>query len=132
MYYKPFITILAVGILSVGIAFAPLVALAETPQAKVTMIEGATTTYKVEDREGKIVKVEVPSSSVTSIRTNPSGTNTSAQSGQPTGTIPASVVAIDTLSNQVKVVTQAGQTLHLEIAAQDIQIGEQFTLVVPR
>lgn len=131
MYYKPFMTLaLAVGILYVGIGFAPLAALAETPQARVTKIEGATTTYRVEDREGKTVKVEVPSSSVTSIRTHPSGT--SALSGQTAGTIPASVVAIDTLSNQVKVVTQAGQTIYLEMAAQDIQIGEQFTLVVPQ
>jgi len=131
MYYKPFTTLaLAVGVFYVGIAFAPLAALAEIPQATVTMIEGATTTYRVESREGKLVKVEVPSSSVTSIRTNHSGTST--QSGQAAGTIPASVVAIDPQSHQVKVVTQAGQTLHLEMAAQDIQIGEQFTLIVPQ
>jgi hypothetical protein len=49
-----------------------------------------------------------------------------------TGTVHATVVAVDTLTNRVKVQTQAGQVIELETAAKDHQIGEQVTLIVPR
>jgi hypothetical protein len=38
----------------------------------------------------------------------------------------------DTLTNRVKVQTQAGQVIELDTAAKDRQIGEQVTLIVPR
>ena len=125
--------ILAVGVLCVGLMFAPARAFPQTPRAKVVHIEGATTTYKIEDMGGKMIEVEVPSTSLTDLRTDPAGTaSTSAQSGQATGTISAKVVAVDTQTNKVKVVTQAGQTVELEMATQGVQIGDQFTLVIPR
>jgi len=42
------------------------------------------------------------------------------------------VVAVDTLTNRVKVQTHAGQVIELATAAKDRQIGEQVTLIVPR
>jgi hypothetical protein len=42
------------------------------------------------------------------------------------------VVAVDTLTNHVKVRTQAGQVIELETATKDRQIGEQLTLIIPR
>jgi hypothetical protein len=39
---------------------------------------------------------------------------------------------VDTLTNRVKVQTQVGQVIELEIVAKDRQIGEQVTLIVPR
>jgi hypothetical protein len=48
-----------------------------------------------------------------------------------TGTVQATVVAVDTLTNRVKVQTQAGQVIELATAATDRQIGEQVTLTFP-
>jgi hypothetical protein len=42
------------------------------------------------------------------------------------------VVAVDTLTNRVKVQTQAGQVIELDTSTKDRQIGEQVTLIVPR
>jgi hypothetical protein len=49
-----------------------------------------------------------------------------------TGTVLATVVAVDTLTNRVKVQTKIGQVIELETSAKDRQIGEQVTLSVPR
>ena len=42
------------------------------------------------------------------------------------------MVAVDTLTNRVKVQTHAGQVIELDTAAKDRQIGEQVTLIIPR
>ena len=102
-------------------------------RATVVKIEGAKQTWRVTDMHGKIVEVEVPSQSLVDIQTRkeerPSASGTS---GQVTGTVLATVVAVDTLTNRVEVQTQAGQVIELETAAKDRQIGEQVTLIVPR
>ena len=49
--------------------------------------------------------------------------------GQP---LRATVVAVDTLTNRIKVQTQAGQVIELATATTDRQIGEQVTLILPR
>jgi hypothetical protein len=49
--------------------------------------------------------------------------------GQP---LRATVVAVDTLTNRVKVQTQAGQVIELDTSTKDRQIGEQVTLILPR
>lgn len=133
MYRKSFMSlVLVVSVLGVGMLFAPLGTSAQTPGAKILSIEGETSTYHVEDKTGKLIEVEVPSSSSAAVLTNPPGTaNPSPQAGQGRGTVSARVMAVDTQSNKVKVVTQAGQTIHLEMATQGLQIGDQFTLVVP-
>ena len=63
---------------------------------------------------------------------NPGPPASLACTKQVTGTVLATVVAVDTLTNRVKVRTQAGQVIELDTSAKDRQIGEQVTLIVPR
>jgi len=102
-------------------------------RATVVHVEGAKQTWHVTDMDGKIVEVEVPSQSIVDIQTSkeerPGASNTL---GQVTGTVLATVVTVDRLTNRVKVQTQAGQVIELETPAKDRQIGEQVTLIVPR
>ena len=102
-------------------------------RATVVHVEGAEQTWHVTDMNGKIVEVKVPSQSIVDIQTSkeerPGASNTS---GQVTGTVLATVVTVDRLTNRVKVQTQAGQVIELETPAKDRQIGEQVTLIVPR
>ena len=102
-------------------------------RATVLNVEGAEQTWHVTDKDGKIVKVEVPSRSSIDIQTTKEERpGASGTSGQGAGTVRATVVAVDTLTNHVKVQTQAGQVIALETSAKDRQIGEQVTLIVPR
>ena len=102
-------------------------------RATVVHVEGAAQTWHVTDRDGKIVEVQVPSRSIIDIQTSKEERpGASGTSGQGTGTVLATVVAVDTLTNRVKVQTQAGQVIELDTAAKDRQIGEQVTLIVPR
>jgi hypothetical protein len=98
-------------------------------RATVVHVEGAAQTWHVTDRDGKIVEVQVPSQSLIDIQTSQAERpGASGTSGQVTGT----VVAVDTLTNRVKVQTKTGQVIELETSAKDRQIGEQVTLSVPR
>ena len=102
-------------------------------RATVVHVEGVRDTWHVTDKDGKIVKVEVPSQSVIDIQTRKEERpGASGTSGQETGTVLATVVAVDTLTNRVKVQTKAGQVIELATSAKDRQIGEQVTLIVPR
>jgi len=102
-------------------------------RATVVHVEGAEQTWHVTDMHGKIVEVKVPSQSIVDIQTSQEERpGASGPSGQGTGTVLATVVAVDTLTNRVKVQTQAGQVIELETPAKDRQIGEQVTLIVPR
>ena len=102
-------------------------------RATVVHVEGAAQTWHVTDRDGKIVEVQVPSRSIIDIQTRKEERpGASGPSGQGTGTVLATVVAVDTLTNRVKVQTQVGQVIELETFAKDRQIGEQVTLIVPR
>jgi hypothetical protein len=102
-------------------------------RATVVHVEGAAQTWHVTDRDGKIVEVQVPSRSIIDIQTRKEERpGASGTSGQGTGTVLATVVAVDTLTNRVKVQTQVGQVIELETFAKDRQIGEQLTLIVPR
>ena len=96
---------------------------ADQPSATLVAIEGATTTYHSIDRDGKVVTVQVPSQSAADIR------GADAQ-----GQVYATVTAIDTTTNQVKVQTPAGQTLVLAMppaALRSVQIGDPFMFTVP-
>jgi hypothetical protein len=102
-------------------------------RATIVNITGAAETWHVTDWDGKIVEVQVPSQSVLDIQTTkeePPGASGTA--GQGRGTVRATVVAVDTLTNRVKVQTQAGQVIELATSAKDRQIGEQVMLIVPR
>ena len=102
-------------------------------RATVVHVEGAAQTWHVTDRDGKMVEVQVPSRSIIDIQTRKEERpGASGTSGQGTGTVLATVVAVDTLTNRVKVQTQVGQVIELETFAKDRQIGEQVTLIVPR
>ena len=102
-------------------------------RATVLNVEGAERTWHVTDMNGKIVEVEVPSRSIIDIQTTKEERpGASGTSGQMTGTVLATVVAVDTLTNRVKVQTKAGQVVELETSAKDRRIGEQVTLIVPR
>jgi hypothetical protein len=125
--------VVAVGSLFIAATLVPTVAFGQASRATVVRVEGATKTFQVQDMDGRLVEVELPSQSLVDIRTNKRGqTSISGASASTAGTIPAKVVAVDTLANKVKVQTQAGQTIELEMPAKDIQIGDQLTLVVPK
>src|SRR5215831_2656303 len=97
-------------------------------RATVVHIEGVPDTWHVTDKDGKTVEVHVPAQSLIDIQTRPEAPpGTSGPAGQGRGTVRATVVAVDTLTNHVKVQTQAGQVIELDIAAKDRQIGEQVT-----
>ena len=102
-------------------------------RATVVHVEGAAQTWHVTDRDGKIVEVQVPSRSIIDIQTRKEERpGASGTTGQAAGTVRATVVAVDTLTNRVKVQTQVGQVIELETFAKDRQIGEQLTLIVPQ
>ena len=102
-------------------------------RATVVHIKGATETWHVTDWDSKIVEVQVPSQSIIDIQTGKEERpGASGTTGQGAGTVQATVVAVDTLTNRVKVQTQAGQVIELDTPAKDRQIGEQVTLIVPR
>jgi len=102
-------------------------------RATVVHIEGVSDIWHVTDKDGKIVEVHVPAQSLIDIQTGKEERpGASGPAGQGTGTVLATVVAVDTLTNRVKVQTQAGQVIELATAAKDRQIGEQVTLIVPR
>ena len=118
-----------------GCAAAMLVvpsAFGQPLRATVVHIEGVQDTWRVTDKDGKIVEVHVPAQSLDQ-HPDESGGAPGCQRHleQVRGTVPATVVAVDTLTNRVKVQTQAGQVIELDTATTDRQIGEQVTLILP-
>jgi hypothetical protein len=121
------------GVVAAVILLVAPLAFGQPLRATVVHVEGAKQTWHVTDRHGKIVEVEVPSQSIVDIQTSrEERSDASGTTEQVRGTVPATVVAVDTLTNRVKVQTQAGQVIELETATKDRQIGEQVTLIVPR
>ena len=100
-------------------------AAAQAPRAKIVSVEGAATTYHLEDIHGALVTAEVPSQSMADITfSNPDQR-----------TVEGKVVALDSQTNQVKVHTRAGQTLVLEMdpgSLKGLRLGDPFTLAVPQ
>jgi hypothetical protein len=100
-------------------------AAAQAPRAKIVSVEGAATTYQLEDIHGELVTAEVPSRSITDIKlSNPDQR-----------TVEGKVIALDGQTNQVKVHTRAGQTLVLEMdprSLRGLRLGDVFTLAVPQ
>ena len=100
-------------------------------RATVVHIEGVPDTWHVTDKDGKIVEVHVPAQSLIDIQTSQEAQpGASGPAGQERGTVQATVVAVDTLTNRVKVQTQAGQVIELDTSTKDRHIGEQVTLIV--
>ncbi len=123
-HYSSLSLVLVVGCLGVALVLGcASSAAAEQPSVTIVSIEGAATTYRSQDRHGKVVTVQVPSQSAADIR------GADAQ-----GNVQATVSAIDTTKNQVKVQTPAGQTIVLALAPaalQSLQIAVPFTFTVP-
>ena len=134
MYRQPYTTITCVfGLLLDLGTLVPSMVLGQSPQATVLVVEGPGTaiTYNVEDMGGRVVEVAVPSLLLATIHTEAlTSGSMQSQSKKSEGTIAAKVVAVDTLENKVKVVTQAGQIIELAMPAQDIQIGEPLQLAM--
>jgi hypothetical protein len=94
------------------------------PTVRLVAVEGTSTTYRLKDYAGKVVMAIVPAQSSADIQ------GLSADS-----TVRATLAAVDGAANRVKVVTQAGQVLILEMtpeALKGMQIGDTFDLIVPR
>jgi hypothetical protein len=120
--YSSLSLVLTIGVLGVALGWSVTSLLAQ-PSVTIVAIEGASTTYRSQDRHGKVVTVQVPSQSAADIR------GVDAQ-----GNVQTTVTAIDTTKNQVKVQTPAGQTIVLAMppaALQGLQIGAPFTFTVP-
>src|SRR6266851_3775886 len=100
-------------------------------RATVVRVEGVPDTWHVTDKDGKSVEVHVPAQSLIDIQTSQEAQpGPSGPAGRGRGTLQATVVAVDTLTNHVKVRTQVGQVIELETSTKDRQIGEPVTLIV--
>jgi len=93
------------------------------PSAQLVEVEGASRTYHLIDRDGRVVTAVVPSQSIGDIQQNNSD-----------NTIYATLAAVDSTTNRAKVVTREGQTLVLSVAPealQGLQIGDSVQFVLP-
>src|SRR5262245_3602661 len=77
-------------------------ALGQQPlRATVLQVEGAMQTWHVTDRDGKTVEVDVPSQAMVDIQTSQEERPSASGTSRPvTGTVRATVVAVDTLTNR--------------------------------
>ena len=93
------------------------------PVATIVSVEGATTTYHSQDWNGQTVTVQVPSQASEDIK------GRDAQ-----GIVRATVSAVDTTINRVKVRTPEGQTIVLDMAPASLtslQVGDPLTFTLP-
>jgi len=93
------------------------------PSAQLVAVEGASSMYHLIDYDGRVVTAAVPSQSTTDIQHSSDNT------------VHATLASVDSATNRVKVVTQEGQTLVLNLspgALQGLQIGDPVELVLPR
>jgi translation elongation factor EF-1alpha len=125
MSHKSSITlVVTMGCLLVATAMVCAVNAAPTqPVATIVSVEGATTTYHSQDWNGQTVTVQVPSHSSEDIK------GKDAQ-----GIVRATVTAVDTTINQVKVHTPEGQTIVLDMSPASLtsmQVGDPLTFTVP-
>jgi len=93
------------------------------PVATIVSVEGATTTYHSQDWNGQMVTVQVPSQSSADIK------GRDAQ-----GIVRATVTAVDTTINRVKVHTPEGQTIVLAMSPTSLtgmQVGDSLTFTLP-
>ena len=119
------ILVVALGLLGLGpsLGRAAEQAVSPLPAARLVAVEGASITYRLKDYDGKVVTVVVPAQSTVDI-----------QGRSADGTVRATLATVDGATHRVKVVTQAGQVLVLELAPetlQGMQIGATVELIVP-
>ena len=92
------------------------------PVATIVSVEGATTTYHSQDQDGQTVTVQVPSHSSADIKVS-----------DRQGSVHATVIAVDTTINRVKVHTPEGQTIVLDMSPASLtsmQVGDSFTFML--
>jgi hypothetical protein len=122
LYRSSLALVLTIGCLGMVLGGARSEA-ADQPSATMVAIAGATTTYRSQDRHGKVVTVPIPSQLTTDLK------GADAQ-----GNVHATVPAIDLTRKQVKVQTPAGETVVLALAPAalaDLQIDASCTFTVP-
>jgi hypothetical protein len=93
------------------------------PRATIESVEGASTTYHTRDWNGKAVTVRVPSQAAADIRGKDAE-----------GTVRATITAVDTTTNRVRVRTSEGQTIVLSMAPgalAGLKTGDLFIFTVP-
>jgi hypothetical protein len=94
------------------------------PVATIVSVEGATTMYQSQDWNGQTVTVQVPSHASEDIK------GRDAQ-----GIVQATVSAVDTTTNRVKVHTPEGQTIVLDMSPASLtnmQVGDPLTFTLPK
>jgi hypothetical protein len=94
------------------------------PVATIVSVEGATTMYQSQDWNGQTVTVQVPSHASEDIK------GRDAQ-----GIVRATVSAVDTTTNRVKVHTPEGQTIVLDMSPASLtnmQVGDPLTFTLPK
>ena len=125
MSHKSSITlVVTMGCLLVATAMVCAINAAPTqPVATIVSVEGATTTYQSQDWNGQTVTVQLPSHASEDIK------GRDAQ-----GSVQATVTAIDTTTNRVKVQTPEGQTIVLDMSPASLtsmQVGDPLTFTIP-
>jgi hypothetical protein len=93
------------------------------PRATIESVEGASTTYQTRDWNGKPVTVRVPSPSAAAIRGKDAE-----------GTVRATITAVDSATNRVRVRTAEGQTIVLSMAPDalaGLKPGDPIIFTVP-
>jgi hypothetical protein len=93
------------------------------PRATIESVEGASTTYQTRDWNGKPVTVRVPSPSAAAIRGKDAE-----------GTVRATITAVDSATNRVRVRTTEGQTIVLSMALDalaGLKPGDPIIFTVP-
>ena len=123
--YMPFTMV--VTALCIGALLAPVTARGDMRHGSVVTVEGSTQTWRVLDKSGQEVEVQVPSQSLSDVKTGRSAQRSATGATE----ILATVVAVDTTANRVKMRTQQGQILEIDAPAAGLQVGEEVFLVVP-
>ena len=126
--YRNLRSTLGVALVLLGLV-SPVVFAADQPSkplpaAQLIRVEGASHTYHLIDYDKRVVTASVPAQSIADIQTS-----------NPDGTVHATIVSIDSTTNQVKAQTDAAQVLVLAMAPEalgSMKIGDTFTLTVPQ
>lgn len=127
--YMPFTMVVAA--LCVVALLVPPTARGEMRRGTVVNLEGTSQTWRVLDKNGKEVEVQVPSQSLIDLKTGGSGQRSVRVPSAGRREVTATVVAVDTVANRVKMRTQQGQIIEIDAPAAGVHIGEEVVLVVP-
>jgi hypothetical protein len=133
MHPKPYrLVALVISLLLTLVTLVPVNTFGAAGSADVVVVEGVTKTFQVRDWDGQVVEVALPSRSHQDIQTNAGAPRSMGHTTAPADrTVRATVMSVDAQKRMVKVQTQYGQTIVLTMHTEDVQPGEEITLVVP-